>query len=344
MAVVNETIGTNGRDRSTITLWNANDGGGDGLGNDDCIGSMYDDSVFDEGTTIYFSASSILLTVASGERHDGTEGTGARIVRTASATNTLATSSTADTTVLWQEVDANGQQASPAVMIGGTSDTATKDFGNFLIHGVLRSDQCEGLRFNTDAGFIRRSFNGFIYDIAANHSTAKALGFKQGSVGSTRIQQLFNVTIQDISNAGSGEAFGTDLGDNSANTLQNLICTDAKTKDFDTTSFASATADHNLSSDTTASGTGSLTEKAAANQFVSTASGSEDLHLKSGADAINAGTDLGTTPSGVEIDIDGRDRDAEGDTWDMGAHEFVAAIPAGLTPSRYTVERFYVNN
>ena len=81
--------------------------------------------------------------------------------------------------------------------------------------------------------------------------------------------------------------------------------------------------DHNLASDATASGTGSLDSKLSADQFVSTTGGSEDLHLKDGADAINAGTDLGTTPSGVEIDIDGRDRDAEGDVWDMGAAELV---------------------
>ena len=59
-------------------------------------------------------------------------------------------------------------------------------------------------------------------------------------------------------------------------------------------------------------------------QFVSTTGGSEDLHLKAGADAIDAGTDLGTSPDGVEIDIDGRDRDAEGDTWDIGADEYEA--------------------
>ena len=92
------------------------------------------------------------------------------------------------------------------------------------------------------------------------------------------------------------------------------------------------TESHNLSSDATAAGTGSLTSKTSANQFVSTVGGSEDLHLKAGADAIDAGTDLGTTPSGVEIDIDGRDRDAEGDTWDIGADEFVtlASVTAAI--------------
>ena len=75
-----------------------------------------------------------------------------------------------------------------------------------------------------------------------------------------------------------------------------------------------------MSSDATASGVTSVTT---ADQFVSTTGGSEDLHLKAGSDAIDAGTDLGTSPTGVNIDIDGRDRDAEGDTWDIGAHEYV---------------------
>ena len=79
-----------------------------------------------------------------------------------------------------------------------------------------------------------------------------------------------------------------------------------------------------ISDDGTATGTGSITSTSA-NLFVSTASGTEDFHLKTGADAIGAGFDYGTTPAGVEIDIDGRDRDAEGDTWDIGADQFVSA-------------------
>jgi hypothetical protein len=81
------------------------------------------------------------------------------------------------------------------------------------------------------------------------------------------------------------------------------------------------TEDYNLVSDESLSNTHDLQNKAAADQFVSVTSGSEDLHLKSGADAIDAGTDFGTSPSGVEIDIDGWDRDTEQSTWDIGAHE-----------------------
>ena len=57
--------------------------------------------------------------------------------------------------------------------------------------------------------------------------------------------------------------------------------------------------------------------------FVSTTGGSEDLHIDADSDCVDAGVDLGTT-NGVEIDINGRNRDSQGDTWDIGAHEFVA--------------------
>ena len=75
--------------------------------------------------------------------------------------------------------------------------------------------------------------------------------------------------------------------------------------------------------DTTATGTGSITNLDAADQFISTTIGSEDLHLLSTSDLIEAGTDLGTSPTNINIDINGRDRDAQGDVWDIGAHEFV---------------------
>jgi hypothetical protein len=92
-----------------------------------------------------------------------------------------------------------------------------------------------------------------------------------------------------------------------------------------------------MASDTTASGTGSLDSKAATDQFVSTIEGSEDLHLKSGADAIDAGTDLGTTPTEVNFDIDNRDRDAEDDTWDMGADEFISTVSM-IIEGGFTIE------
>lgn len=72
---------------------------------------------------------------------------------------------------------------------------------------------------------------------------------------------------------------------------------------------------HNMSSDGTADdwgGEGHIINAVAANQFVNTGVGTEDLHLKDGADAIAAGTDVSTL---FDYDIDGETRNR----WDMGA-------------------------
>ena len=54
--------------------------------------------------------------------------------------------------------------------------------------------------------------------------------------------------------------------------------------------------------------------------FVSITTDSEDLHLDVDSVCRKAGVDLGTT-NGVNIDIDGLDRDATGVTWDIGADQ-----------------------
>jgi hypothetical protein len=83
---------------------------------------------------------------------------------------------------------------------------------------------------------------------------------------------------------------------------------------------------NNMSSDTTAPGANSLTGRSSSAQFVSPTGGAVNLHLISTSEAVGAGVDLVTTPTGVNIDIDGRDRDSEGDDWDMGADQFTEEI------------------
>ncbi len=61
--------------------------------------------------------------------------------------------------------------------------------------------------------------------------------------------------------------------------------------------------------------------RSTSNNFVSTSSGYEDLHLKEGADAINVGASLSGT---FTDDIDGETRSG---TWDMGADEYYAPTP-----------------
>jgi len=70
---------------------------------------------------------------------------------------------------------------------------------------------------------------------------------------------------------------------------------------------------NNASSDST--GNTGLQNLSSADQFVNITEGSEDLHLKSGSDLIDAGTDLS---SYFTDDIDGQSRT---DAWDIGADE-----------------------
>jgi hypothetical protein len=71
-----------------------------------------------------------------------------------------------------------------------------------------------------------------------------------------------------------------------------------------------------MSSDSTAPGGSSQTGRSAADQFVSITSGSENFHLKSGADAINMGQNQSLLFSD---DIDGQIRSG---AWDIGADEY----------------------
>lgn len=91
--------------------------------------------------------------------------------------------------------------------------------------------------------------------------------------------------------------------------------------DFTVGSTSTSNSSKNMSSDATAFGSSSLTSKTASNQFTTLGS---DFHLKSGADAIDAGADLSAT---FTTDIDGAIRSG---TWDIGADEYAG----GGSPTR----------
>lgn len=313
MATINKTIGTTARDYSTITLWEADDGGGDGLGNDDCTGSCYNDSVFDERSTINFDALSIVLTVPSAERHNGTSGNGARIVRT--GVGEVITVSENPVTIEWLEIDGNGQGMN-SVLLFNFGDGVTNRAKNLIVHDATAGGNCVGIE-----GRPLISTNCIAYDMNSSANAAIGIGFVGVTSG---LVEIYNCTVHNIT--GSTTSDGIKFDDATTKKARNCISTDAiggTDQSYNPSSPSNATMDHNLASDTTASGTGSLNSKSATDQFVSTTGGSEDLHLKSGADAIDAGAELGTSPTGVNIDIDGVDRTVI-DNWDMGAHDFIA--------------------
>ena len=141
-ATVTKTIGTASRDYSTITLWEADlDNTTPYDAGDDAVGEIYNDSAFDEEPAINgggtIGLNSIILTVASGNRHDGTAGTGARIVISATgASQILNLTSAPTTTVRWLEIDGN-QQARSGAKSGITTNQASGSILDKLIITLL---------------------------------------------------------------------------------------------------------------------------------------------------------------------------------------------------------------
>lgn len=313
MTTVTTSIGSGGRDYSTITAWEADlDNGAIYASGDDAVGELYNDSTFAVGsaTTINGGATvglnSVKLSVAAGHRHDGARETGARILMTGGGQRLSAGRD--NVTIEWIEFDGNGVATGRhGIEMNGYTATLAQalvfDVDNGTGHGGVRIDGASGKTLA-------------VVNTILHTNGGDGLSINVGSVATAYVR---NVTSHGNGEDGIG---GTDAANNY---VQNVIST-SNGADFAQATPASATYDHNIASDTSASGTGSVDSVSASSLFVSTTAGSEDLHLVSGAtDAIDAGADFGTTPAGVNIDINGRDRDSNGDTWDIGAHEYVAA-------------------
>jgi hypothetical protein len=246
--------------------------------------------------------------------------------------------------VEWLEIDGNHVNGTEVGFDGNNSHTSVLSVRQLLIQGCQsNASTVKGLR-------VQRTTNAHdivVWDLLNDRNTSSASGICDGisNSSSSRTARFQNITVHDIiKDNGSVAAQCVTNVDAASNTYQNIIATDPEGTTsgskvcFTVTSPASSTEDHNLASDTTANGTGSLDSKASSNQFISN-SAPYDLHLKSGADAINAGVDLVTTPTGVNFDIDNRDRDAQGDIWDMGTDEYVAVGQPAMKRSPYTKSR-----
>ena len=333
MTTITKTIGTSSRDYSTIAAWEADLSDASIYSHeDDAVGVCYNDSAFDEAVTINGGNSigsssgqdltSRKLTVHADSKHDGTAGSGARNVYTGS-TNPVLSIAINNTTVEWLEYDCSGAGAASRQLVQVATDVITGIYiNNMIIHGVGNTTaNTMGIAVSNggNASNTRYLANNIIYDISDASTNNFGLFCTNGSGKS----EVYNNTIHGT---------GTNTGDfglyilNGNVIFKNNISMGSGGKDIEES--GSPTEEYNMTSDATASGTGKQASKTTADQFVSVTGGSEDLHIKSGSDAIDNGVDLGTTGNS-NIDINGRDRDAQGDTWDIGAHEFVAESTTG---------------
>lgn len=256
--------------------------------------------------------SSIRLTAHPDERHDGTAGTGVKLY--AGSGNTpcikLQGPGTLPVTVEWLEISSPSWQGTGIVHINNRGTVR-----NCIIHSNLRANTSIYGIYIASSGSTATMMNNMIYDLrsSAPGVFSSGLFFYQGGVGLAYNNSLYSCeVVASVHGVASGAG---------SYAWNNIACGTIGGVDF-LNKDADINMDYNVSSDGTATnGVHSQTGKAAAIQYVSIVAGSEDLHMKSGSAAINRGYDLGTTPSGVNIDIDGHDRDADGGLWDIGAHE-----------------------
>ncbi len=313
MAVIEFDIGS-GLDYDSVTLWNADlDDSGLYNSGDDAQGNIFAEA-FNEKTTINLGdtigLNSILLIPEVGEEHDGTAGTGPRLNVNAFGYR-LITDGIVPVTVQGIEADGVSANNSGGFHLLGNVATVLRQC---LAHDFVGTG---GSRNGIKPGCPSEVMNSIVYNHSGKAGIDNVSNFVQQLLSST----VFNTGGDNIESANAGATA----------TLRNNLSCNAGSNDIDDSNWD--TTETNMTSDASSPQTG-LRNVVTADQFVSTVGGSEDLKLKLGADAIGAGADRGTTPTGVNFDILGFDRDAGGVTWDIGAHQFrPAAGGAQVWPS-----------
>ena len=300
------------------------------------------------------------LVAAESQRHDGIANTGVRILAASGLTSiTISLSHSTSPNVSihrsfeWIEIDMNADNNCDTGQevirhYGGGDWEYSSVASHCIIHNKVGSRTKDASSAFTMSSNYSCAHNNIIYNLTADDcgwgatKNTNVWALSQVSTDS----QFFNNTVYRVYiTTGTGEAIGID--DTTATAwFYNNIIVDCEDGDFGTMS-GSVVLSNNLSSDSTATGTDAITGKSAASLFVSTTPGSEDLGLKSGAAALRAGKDLGTgvtidgdvfassttCSSPINFDIDNRDRDAEGDDWDIGADQCDTCYAYNFAPA-----------
>ena len=327
MATITKTIGTSSRDYSTITAWESDlTDGTIYSASDDAVGECHKDSTFSENVTLRGTSTSLnsaTLTVADQQFHTGTGGTGATLSGYIRITES--TSGSLTWYIKWLEVTGNADYSGCKIYAKDSIDSTKGPLyiENLLVYnadiyepGLDAAAVCIG-EMN---GHIA---NCFIYDISHTNTAGDHVhGISKSLRG---IFYAYNCSIEGIKKPGGTPAGTKALGISDARyastaylTAKNCI---VSTLDAPTTSCYSglkSNSGYNSSSDSTASGTGSITGQTPSDQFVSNTTGSEDLHLSDSSGAIDSGVNLGST---ANIDIDNKDRNQFTIPWDMGGDE-----------------------
>lgn len=313
---------------------------------DDVVGECHGDSAFTDDSRVQFtskqSLASVKLTAHEDDRHDGKAGTANKVVirptAYAGAGNGIIEINFDNLIVEWLELDLTNTNTTKGIYLLGTNDDNI--IRNNIIHsrtGNPTADPIFGMHMSGSASASSDTLsilNNIVYDFRETQDDGAA-GINMNSWKGTL--NLYNNTVHNIQseNSGSTKAAMCFRFNGNANQVANVknniaslltASTAAEHRAYWDTGTGTSNVDYNLSDDTTnatyeAQGANRIIDATAAEiDFVNTAAGSEDLSLGASSVCREAGVDLGTA-NGVNIDIDGVDRDATGVTWDIGAHQ-----------------------
>jgi hypothetical protein len=335
---------------------------------DDVVGELHADSTFTDNDINFNSKqslSSVKLTVNSDDRHDGTAESGALIKPTSRGTHShgLIQVQIDDMTIEWLDISL----ASVPNRSGGTTsqNQGIRIVGNSIDDLIIRNNlihDCSGdkgdagnagIASSTDGGlgntwsflnniiynFVETNndscsgivcrkyrgtfyiYNNTVYKITGHGGSKDAVGIRCGYYTNMTYLYIKNNIVAglsasdeehayDIESAVSNKSVGNNLSDDTSDTSNNA---QNMGRSYDTTANPGALVGKTLSE---------------IDFNEDDVTGSVDLHIGASSVCLEAGADLGTT-NGVNIDIDGVDRDATGVTWDMGADQHSTVASTG---------------
>jgi hypothetical protein len=321
------SIGSSGRTYSSVSGWESATQSGPGSSQRE-FGEIYDDSDLDTRNTSWNGAASSSsyyrqLRAASGHEFDPADYYG---------------SDTGYNAMLYCErygpemlgIDEDYAVFGPHIgcewRAVGTLNTPN---GCHLVSGIdtyvtIDSVHFDGTNFaNSGSGtcrlinmYYRCGYSSVRNCIVNGGDASKVIGIGWGSDNQMDYTECINNTVVNCSDSGVGYGILYDgTGGQQGTVCANNICIDNDT-DFDFGPGFSQN-DYNCSSDSTATGSNSLTGETASNNFEDLAN--YDYHLASGSNCIDAGYDHSAI---FTNDFEGTTRSG---TWDMGAYDESAA-------------------
>jgi hypothetical protein len=301
---------------------------------DDIVGELHDDGDFTETNVIFnynTNINSIKLTAYSADRHLGVIGATGKVIWKPTANNELINLNVDNITVSWIEFDFTNFTNYVGIDVTTAADNI------YVTNNILHSMPNQSFNLNP----LRFQGHGYIMNnMIYNMVDAGDWSFGINLYGSSKAIGVYNNTIYKITNTGGDEAAGIRTNDSDHLLKNNLVMTVTGGVCYWNNGGVSTSSDYNIGTDTTANsgfGSNSVNSAVLANTFeeYGTATATDFLRLKTGSAAIGVSEDLVTTPVGVNIDLNGFDRNSAAVDWDAGCFQFTTAAASTGSPAAF---------